>query len=256
MENLNYISTGTGTALVFQHGLTANIMQTESLLGGFPGVQLLSIDCPGHGKSQLPDDYLISFNSYADELIQFLEKQDIEQAVFGGISMGSGIAINIALRYPEKVKGLILVRPAWLSSSDPENLQILLPAARLMNEHEGRAKFMELPVFKAIDLEPVAQSILGVFASDQQPILEKVIDRMVGDRPFTAMDQLAEIKVPTLVLGNEHDPLHPFEMAEKIHQEIPGSALDKITSRYIDNEQHSIEVRASIEKFLKHNNLY
>ena len=254
--NIHHISKGNGLPLVFQHGLTANVAQVQALLGGMEGVRLLSIDCPGHGKTELPSDYLLSFNHYADEVIGFLESQHIHRAVFGGISMGSGIALNIALRYPDKVSGLILVRPAWLDKSDPENLQILLLAAKLLNEAEGETQFRQLPQFASIELATVAQSILGVFADNQQPGLEKVIDRMVGDRPFVSMDELNDIKVPCLVVGNDHDPLHPYEMAEKISGAIEGSSLEKLTSRYIDNDMHIEQVRSSVKKFLKENNLY
>ncbi|GJM29305.1 MAG: esterase [Cyclobacteriaceae bacterium] len=254
-QALNHLSIGHGLPVVFQHGLTANIKQTESLLAGLRNIRLLSIDCPGHGTSPLSDDYLVSFNRYADEVLRFIDRHQIEQAVFGGISMGSGIAINIALRYPDRVKGLILVRPAWLDYKMPRNLQILLPAAQLMNQENGKRRFQELPEFKSIQRSSVAKSILGVFAPEQQAALSQVIERMVNDQPFSKMEELKRISLPCLVLCNEDDPLHPIEMAEIIHQTIPGSVLRKVTSRYIDNDLHRTQVRNSIQEFIQKNNL-
>lgn len=255
IHSINNMVSGSGLPLVFQHGLTANLKQVEALLLKLPGVQLLSIDCPGHGSSKLPQDYQPSFNSYANEVINFIDDLGIEQAVFGGISMGSGIAVNIALRYPERVKGLLLVRPAWLDRANPENLQVLLPAADLMNEPGGKARFCENQQFKQIIPPGAAQSILGIFSEDQQRELAGVIEAMVGDQPFKNLESLKQIRKATLVIGNDHDPLHPYQMAKKIHQTIPGSVLRKVTSRYIDHDLHSSQVLSIIQKFIQENYL-
>ena len=254
--NINYISHGNGLPLIFQHGLTANVTQASSLLGGLEGIHLFSIDCPGHGSTELPVGYTPSFNNYADTVVTFLDQVKIDQAIFGGISMGSGIAINIALRYPDRVRALVLLRPAWLDQSNPENLQILLPAAELLNTAEGETKFKQLDEFRDISMDSVAQSVLGVFSADQQPALAKVIKHMVGDRPFASMEELKSINVPCLILGNDDDPLHPYNMAEKIHESIRGSVLRKLTSRYIDDDLHQKQVRENIQQFIKENKLH
>ncbi len=231
ISKINYFSQGNGVPLVFQHGLTANLNQVTGLLGGMEGIHLLSVDCPGHGLSPLPVGYQPCFDKYADEVIALLNKLNIEKAMFGGISMGSGISLNIAIRHPERVKALVLVRPAWLDQPNPENLQILLPAARLISKIDGKDQFKQLKEFKDISLTSVAESLLGVFAEEQQPELAKVIRHMVGDRPFNDFEQLKKINVPCLVLGNESDPLHPYDMAEKIFESIEGSVLRKLTSK-------------------------
>ena len=175
---------------------------------------------------------------------------------FGGISMGSGIALNIALRYAERVRGLFLVRPAWLDQPNPQNLQILLPAAELRHQPNGQQVFGELKQFQDISPEGAAQSVLGVFSSEQQPELSQVILNMVKDRPFTSLEKLSDIKAPTMVIGNDQDPLHPFAMAEKISQSIPGSVLRKVTSRYIDNAKHSEQLRTLLNDFIKDYSLH
>ncbi|MEM6803817.1 MAG: alpha/beta hydrolase, partial [Bacteroidota bacterium] len=99
-------------------------------------------------------------------------------------------------------------------------------------------------------LPQAAKSIMGQFSRDQGEYTAKVLDRMVKDKPFEQMADLAQIKVPTLVIGNEKDPLHPWEMAEAIHQEISGSTLKKVVSRYVNDSQHKKEVQAAIAAFL------
>ena len=250
---INYISKGSGIPLVFQHGLTANVAQIDNLLGGLADLQLVSIDCPGHGETKLPKDYRPSFDKFADEVIEFLNRKGIHKAIFGGLSMGSGIALNIAIRYPERVLAIIILRPAWLDCSNPENLHLLLPGADLIGKKDGLTQFQNLPEYKKLaSIVPnAAASAAGVFNPDQQPELPIVIRHMVDDHPFEKMSDLEKIKVSCLTLGNDDDPFHPFTMAVKLHNNIKGSKLVKLTSRYIDNDAHRTEVRENISTFVQ-----
>lgn len=251
-NNINYISEGSGIPLVFQHGLTADVNQIQNLLGGLEGIHLLSIDCPGHGASELSKGYGPSFDKYADEIVQFMQRQNIDKAILGGLSMGSGIALNIAIRHPKMVQALIIHRPAWLDEGNPENLRILLPAADMLSEENGMSRFKQLPEFEEMEsvVPKAASSLLGVFSPDQRKELPVVIRGMVSDRPITDMIDLDRIKVPCLILANNDDPLHPFAMALKLQNRIKGSTLVKLTSRYIDNDAHNDEVRENISTFV------
>ena len=222
------------------------------MLEGVTGIQLLAIDCPGHGKSPLTSHNPVSFNYYSDEVIRYLDSLGIEQAIFGGISMGSGIGLNIAIRYPERVLGLILVRPAWLDVSSPENLSILVDAIPFMQMRNGKKEFIETLDFKHLNnLCPLgAQSVLGIFGEHQQTSLTSVISHMVADHPFDELEALQNITTPSLVIANDNDPLHPYEIAEKIAQNIADCELIKVISPYINRNLHQNTVREIIQDYL------
>ena len=67
----------------------------------------------------------LTIATLADDLIGLLDHLGIEQAVIGGISLGAAVAVNVALRYPERVLGLVLSRPAWIDGPLPENVALL-----------------------------------------------------------------------------------------------------------------------------------
>ncbi len=252
-RTINYKISGEGFPFIFQHGLGSNLAQAQSLLGGQEKVQLISMDCPGHGDTPLRLATPPSFDFYADEVIRLMEHLKIEKAIFGGISMGAGISMNIALRYPEKVAGLVLVRPAWLDKPNPENLMILKSAAKLIGKRNDRTKFEKNHEYQHIKghLRTAAVSIMGVFSETQQTAIPMVLKSMVSDAPFKDLADLKKIKQPCLVFGNDDDPLHPFEMAKVIHQHIKGSHLEKVTSRYLGNRPHKEEVNEAVANFLK-----
>ena len=251
-RNLNYTTTGAGDAIVFQHGLGAHLGQAQGLFGPVEGFQLITMDCPGHGKTAVEGHPLPSFQVYADLLLGLLDKLRVESAIFGGISMGSGISLNIALRYPEIVRGLVLVRPAWLDQGCPANLEILLDAARFVHTPGGQERFESVPEFQQMkqNLPNAARSVLGQFSREQGEDTPIILNRMVRDKPFEKLEDLEQLDLPCLIIGNEDDPLHPWEMAELIHKYIAGSRLEKVTSRYIADEAHRKEVRQLVVDFV------
>ncbi|MDH5380414.1 MAG: alpha/beta hydrolase [Cyclobacteriaceae bacterium] len=251
-ESINYKITGKGIPFVFQHGLGAELGQAQSIFAGLNGIQLISMDCPGHGKSSYNISEPPSFRQYTDDLVGVLDKEKIHQAVFGGISMGSALSVQMALRFPEKVKGLVLVRPAWLDYGTPENLEILLEVADYIEQGKGADEFELTDSYQEMKkiLPLAAASVMGLFSRDQLVDTPKVLRNMVNDVPFPSLDSLNSINVPTLIIVNHDDPLHPLKFGEIYASKIPNSQLNEVTSRYIDNDKHTREVRNLVGDFL------
>ncbi len=245
-----YSLQGSGKPLVFQHGLGANHTQVTGLLSGLNGIQLLASDSRGHGKTPYDPGRQSSFSSFTNDVVRLIDKLQWDKAIVGGISMGSGIALNMALRYPDRVAALILLRPAWLCGSIPENLRILLDVAAFADKSQEIEGFKNLPEFRKIAAEVpnAAASVLGMFDRDQQIHTSEILKSMVGDHP--CVQDPSDITVPALIIGNEDDPLHPWEMAQTWHKILPKSQLLKVTSRYLDAEKHQNQVTEGIQNFI------
>jgi pimeloyl-ACP methyl ester carboxylesterase len=248
-----YQSTGQGQPFIFQHGLGANLQQAQGLLAELDTVQLITMDCPGHGQAPLPDGQPPSFTYYARQIIRLMEKLDTGPAIIGGISMGAGIALQVALLAPERVRALVLVRPAWIDQPSPSNLAILTEAARFIHQEQGQTRFQQRADFQhiAARLPLAAASILGVFAETQRPEIPLVLQSMVNDQPFAQLQDLATIVQPCLVIANDDDPLHPLELAETIHRHLPNSQIQRVVSRYLNNDQHTKTVYSLVAKFIQ-----
>ena len=119
-ELFHYACVGEGLPFVFQHGMGADVMQPLSSGGNLAGWRMIAMDCRGHGQTEANlDPARISFAQFAEDLAMLLNSLNIERAVVGGISMGAGVALAFALAHPERVTGLVLVRPAWLDHRFP-----------------------------------------------------------------------------------------------------------------------------------------
>jgi pimeloyl-ACP methyl ester carboxylesterase len=179
----------------------------------------------------------------------------IERAVVGGISLGAAVAVNTALRYPERVLGLVLSRPAWVDGPLPENVRIYSLIAGLLQSvgaSDGLEQFRRTAEFRAMgDASPdCAKSLVGQF---EQPRAEERAARLANlivDTPCRDRSMYRALKVPTLLLGNHQDPIHPWDVAESLAALIPGAELCEITPKSVSLEQHAADVQKAIDRFL------
>lgn len=251
------IDDGEGLPFIFQHGLGGDVQQTADVFEPQAGIRFVSMDCRGHGDTRpVGDEAAFMFDHFADDVIALMDSLEIAQAVVGGISMGAGVALNIALRYPARVKGLVLSRPAWLDQPMPDNLQVLREVARYMRQYgaaAGLEHFQQTPIYQAILAEApdVAKSVLGQFTHPRAGETVVKLERMPQDAPCADRAAWAGIGVPTLVLGNHVDPMHPYEMAVALAAGIPDARLRELVSKSVDKARHVQEARQFIGEFLQ-----
>ena len=233
-----------GEPLVFLHGLGAGKSQTISGLADLPGFHLIAPDLPGHGDSMSFDPDTYSFDSFADHVIALMDHLGIEKCHLGGLSMGSGITLNIALRYPGRFKKLILLRPSWLDSQQPAHLKLVADAGVM-----PRPDFEALPEFQSLLASnlPVANSITAVY---QRPD-NTVLSAMWNDCPFHSLDDLKTIAAPALVMSSPRDDLHPESVASTIASALPNAQLIPLPARYHEPEAYQASLNQHVYQFLK-----
>lgn len=243
--------------LIFQHGLGGSLEQPLDLLGPEFPATVVSMDFRGHGpvrSEQLLDN--VSFEVLAEDLVALLDVIELQHAWIGGISMGSGVALNLALRCPARVKGLILCRPAWLDKPLPANLKLFPIIADLLNAEGAEAGTRILQTnadFQTIakNAPECALSLLKQFTRAYALEHSTILRRLPFDCPFSDLERCNEIVVPTLVIGNRVDPVHPWEFAERLNSAIPAASLVEVPSKSVSVNAHEQGVRDSIAQFLQ-----
>jgi pimeloyl-ACP methyl ester carboxylesterase len=240
---------------VFQHGLGADISQPTSFFGEDRPFRLISMDCRGHGKTvPLGDRHFLKFNSFSKDMINLLDHLNLSNVVMGGISMGAGIALNFAVRYPDRTKALILSRVSWLAEPLPPNLAVFPKIARLIREHGAhRAKelFASSAEYQnALRSSPAnAASWMSQFLRERADETFEILESIPNDVPTPAIASWKKVDLPTLVLANRNDPQHPFEYGQVLAREIPGARFAEITGKAISGQKHVEDVRREILRF-------
>ncbi len=253
----HYLDTGAGQPFVFQHGLGGDTVQTRDTFQPPLAFRLLTLDCRGHGETRvLGDPALLCFDRFADDVLAWLDWLGLEQVALGGISMGAGIALNFALRYPPRCRALVLVRPAWLDQPLPENVQVYPRIAALLRQHgpaRGRELFQQTQEYQAL-LRSCPATAASQARQFDRPYAEEsaaVLERIPADAPNYDARQWTSIAVPTLILASDLDPVHPYAYGETLAQAIPGAILKRITSKEIDARRHSQDIQRAVEGFLR-----
>ena len=221
--------------IVLLHGLTATrryvVMGSKSLERS--GHRVVLYDARGHGASDpAPSPGAYGYEDLAADLLRVLDDRGIDRAVLAGASMGAHTALHLALRMPERVAGLVLITPAH----DPatfESPERLADWDRLSDglRTGGVEGFVAVYDFSRVPeawRETVATVIRQRLGAHEHP--DAVADALhVTPRsaPFAAIDDLAAIEAPTVVVASrdEADPGHPFAVGAAYAETIPGARL-------------------------------
>src|ERR1700690_2404187 len=249
---------GAEVPFIFQHGIGGTLRQPSSLMDPLPGpVRLIAMDSRGHGETRQtgrPSSGHLGFVTFADDVIALMDHLRVHRAVVGGISMGAGVALNLALRFPERVAGLVLSRPAWLAGpmAAVDLYTQIADLLRRLGAVEGRRSFAVAPAYlKMAELYPdAAKSLIGQF--DEARAHDDVwrLELLPNDRPFTRLADLFNIHVATLVLATGQDPVHPLEYGQTLKRGIRGARLLEVTAKSESPERHQQEMRKGIGSFL------
>jgi pimeloyl-ACP methyl ester carboxylesterase len=255
----HYLEKGSGLPFFFQHGLGADVSQPFGLFQPPPGIRLIGMDVRAHGLTRPAGPReKIGLATFADDLVALMDFLSVSKAIAGGISMGAAVALNLALRYPNRVLGLVLSRPAWIDGPNPWNVQMFSLVSRLIREYgarRGQELFKETSEYADLmrTYPDTANSLVRQF---DHPLAEENAVNLEGiprDTPSSNRHDWAGIQVPTLVLANRQDPIHPFHFGEVLARAIPGAEFKEITSKSLNAEQHGRDVQRFIESFLQRN---
>ena len=105
---------GGSMPFMFQHGLGGDANQPLGYIGDAPPSPVISLNARGHAPSSDIDPAAATFDTFADDVIALADQLELARFIVGGISLGAGTALNLAIRYPDRVAALVLCRPAWL----------------------------------------------------------------------------------------------------------------------------------------------
>jgi len=247
---------GSGRPFIFSHGLGGNLNLSIELTNQLPKVHLIVYDNRAHGRTiPLGDPDKLTFETMATDMAALLDYLRLPRAYVGGVSMGAGISLAFCLRYPDRVKALILNRPAWLDQPNPPNLSSLTMMARLIQSfgvRRARSEMEKTELYRDLERNypASAKSLTDLLVNDRSDALLASLKAIPASAPVESLGRLAALEVPVLVLGNRDDPLHPFELAQSLAKAIPRSRFHELPSKSTDVNAHYQQFRQIVTEFL------
>lgn len=217
---INYKTFGDGDPLIILHGWGICMDHFAGLQNELSGkFRVFTIDLPGFGGSDLPKEPW-EVGDYSEFVNLFAEKLKLRKFYLFGHSFGGRIGIKYAVKYPEKLKGLILCASAGIR---PKNT---LKKAVFLSVSKAGKKLLSVPGVKK--LKPIARKLLYKAAREHD--YEKLNNKIMQESFKKVVNEdlkplLNKIKTPTLLLWGTEDKMTPICDGKLMNREIEKSKM-------------------------------
>ena len=223
--------------LVFLHGAGSSGLSFYYQLRHFRNSK--AIELPGHPAGRA----CTTIDGYLEWVRGFNAARRYKDVVLCGHSMGGAIALLYALRYPEELKGIILIGTGARLRVHPDYLQ------RAQAPGEGNVHWLEgqKEYFKGVDQD--IYQVLVRRATEVGPEVE-LNDLRACDQ-FDVMDRVQEIQLPTQVVCGSEDIMTPVKYSDYLAKKIKHAREGVIPggSHFVQLQKYQ-HVNEQIERFI------
>ena len=223
--------------LVFIHGAGSSSLAFYYQLQHFRNSKAL--DLPGHPTGSP----CTTIEQYLEWVRGFTTARRYKNMVICGHSMGGAISMLYALRYPEEVKGIILLGTGARLRVHPDFMQM----GRDSVDDDSAWLENQMAYYPGV-AQDMVQS-LKRRSKEIGPSVE-LNDLMACDQ-FDVMNEIQNINLPTLVICGDQDTMTPVKYADYLYEKIPGAKKVVVpgASHFVQLQKYK-QVNASIEEFV------
>jgi proline iminopeptidase len=238
--HLFYVTHGRGSPMLVLHGSGLDHTSLRPWLDPLGAdVELIYYDQLGSGRSSEPADWAaVSRQSWVEDADGLREYLGHERVLLFGHSYGGYLAQEYALRYPDRVLGLVLCCTA-AAMDFPEVMMANARARATPAQYETLVRGLSGPLPDDATLGATWTEVVPIYFADGDPELAAAVLRDVRYRvgafnhaffrclsDFDTRPQLSRLDVPTLILAGRHDWITPpREGSEPLHSRIPNARL-------------------------------
>ncbi|MET8159374.1 alpha/beta hydrolase [Sphaerisporangium sp. NPDC005289] len=199
--NLYYETHGAGRPMILLHGGLGSGEMFEPILPTLADHhQVVAVDLQGHGRTA-DIDRPLDIRLMADDIAALIDHLGLQKPDVVGYSLGGGVALQVAIKYPEKV-GRLVTASANISRDAiyPEILQQQVQVSGAAAEFMKDTPMYEL--YQRVAPRP----------EDFPKLLDKIGEALAKDFDFT--EEVRGLQMPTLVVAADADMAPPSHYAE------------------------------------------
>jgi pimeloyl-ACP methyl ester carboxylesterase len=232
-SRLHYEIHGTGDrVVVYLHGLLMDSEMNRALATSLAdrGNRVVLLDLLGHGRSDKPlraSEYRM--DAYGRDVVALLDHLGVEKAVIGGVSLGAGVSLQVAVARPDRVQALVIEMPV-LEWAVPAAAMLFTPILLVMHYASTPAGlvarlFARVPRTSNGSLNSVLAAI-----SLPPEVTKAVLHGILTGPVAPTEEERRRIAAPTLVIAHGRDLIHPFSDASALVELLPDARLESATS--------------------------
>lgn len=186
-------------------------------------VHAIAVSQRGHGESDKPEDgYRVQ--DFANDVVGLLDALAVERAVLAGHSGSCFVARRVALDHPERVAGLLLEASPVTLRQDARLVDFVESVVSNLNDPIG-SDFARRFISETSS-ENLPPDLSAVLVTELVKVPARVWKEMFADLlEYEDVDELADIKAPTLLVWGDADQLINRETQDRLARLIPAADL-------------------------------
>ncbi|CEJ94565.1 hypothetical protein VHEMI10087 [[Torrubiella] hemipterigena] len=210
-----------GKPILFLHGLFGSKKNNRTMsrvLARDLGRPVFALDLRNHGES--PHNATHDYLSMAGDVVEFIDKQQLQQPTIIGHSMGAKTAMTIALKSPEKISNIIAVDNAPIDA---------VLASGFGSYVRGMKKIENAKVTRLSEADKILQEV-----EESLPIRQFLLGNLHKPKGQTTQ----QFSIPLDILGKALDHMgdFPFKNPDEVRCNKPALFIRGTQSRYVPNE--------------------
>lgn len=260
--SLHYELTGSGEPVLLIMGTGADHSLWDVTVQAYSDrFQVITYDNRGTGQSDTPPDAeSYTMRVLADDAAALLDAMGIERVHVSGLSLGSTVAQELAIKHPDRVISLQL-HSTW--GRTDEWLRRLFDGMAYPVERDDLAAFVRTafmwvmsPTYlneRPDEVDRIERAYL--LENPHPPSKAGLLGHLHADRTHDALDRLAQIRVPTLITSGEMDWQIPTRYGREVQARIPGSQMHVFTGPHSSHmvymemaDEFNVLTRAFLER--------
>lgn len=205
--------------VVLLHGVGGTHLSWPPELRRLGRYRTFSIDLPGHGKSGSHGEQDIT--TYAQRVSEWMHSIKLPRAVIIGHSMGGGIALEIAHKYPNRVIGLGLISTGARLTVNPGLLENSANPSAYPTVVDNIISWS----FSQNASPRIVEIIRKRFLEERQSVLSGDLQAC---NQFDITTHLPAISIPTIVICGENDRMTPHRLSQLLTSKMQKASLSII----------------------------
>ena len=222
------------------------------------GARVVLWDYRGHGLSDAPEDpAAYHLDAVLDDLGRVLDwAVGDTPAVLGGLSFGGLASLHLALRAPERVRGLLLVDtgPGFKKPEAQARWESMVERTASFVETRGMEAFVSgkaAPTMVGLRPDSAEARAAAAAIAAQTPHGIAHFARRVAGPASPVMDELARLDMPALVIVGEKDDAY-LRAADVLESRLPQARRETIAGAgHITNLDDPAAFNGLVTRFLK-----
>jgi pimeloyl-ACP methyl ester carboxylesterase len=236
--SLHYEEYGAGDAILGVHGGGSSAaLWVDAARELAAHGRAIVYDRRGSSRSERPGPYATNVHEQAADAAALIDALAASPAVVIGRSYGGAIAIDLALRYPDRVRALALLEGDIPSVSATAAREVAEITERLLagDERSAGERLMR-EVFGDEGWEGLPEEVRAILTANSPALVAE----LRGGYPDVTVSQLATIAQPTLFVGARDSVFDYAETAQVVATAMPASRVEWVDGGHAINPAHPV----------------